>query len=135
MRGRPDGLDRNRDGKATPDEILIHIANYARYRRLDGAGTAARHSPPVAQVTQKADDTPTQPVAPFHVPSNLRPAGLPGWFAERDRNGDGQLSLAEYAPSGSRETVASFTRLDANRDGLLTGEEASGKGAAETGTD
>jgi len=49
---------------------------------------------------------------------------LPSWFVTRDLNGDGQLSLAEYAPRSGSTAVASFRKLDANGDGLLTPAES-----------
>ncbi len=64
------------------------------------------------------------PNAPFYVPARLRPNNLPGWFSQRDRNGDLQLSQEEFAPTHSREAIKSFEQLDTNQDGLLTPKEA-----------
>jgi Ca2+-binding EF-hand superfamily protein len=47
------------------------------------------------------------------------PAKAPEWFNRMDRNGDGELSPAEFL--GGRET---FDRLDSNHDGLLEAAEA-----------
>ncbi|MBX3440629.1 MAG: EF-hand domain-containing protein [Planctomycetaceae bacterium] len=47
---------------------------------------------------------------------------LPGWFLARDADGDGQLTLREFAGEAggnSRE----FERLDRNRDGVITPHE------------
>lgn len=49
--------------------------------------------------------------------------GMPRWFILRDTNGDGQLSLREFAPGLDVESVAFFGKLDLNADGLVTPEE------------
>ena len=50
--------------------------------------------------------------------------GVPRWFIQRDKNGDGQISLAEFAPTLSLEAVALFQRLDKNGDGFIEPDEA-----------
>ena len=49
--------------------------------------------------------------------------GMPLWFLARDLNGDGQLSLNEFAPKLSLKATAFFGQLDADADGLVTPEE------------
>ena len=49
--------------------------------------------------------------------------GMPLWFLSRDTNGDGQLSLREFAPGLSLEATAFFGKLDLDHDGLLTPDE------------
>ena len=49
--------------------------------------------------------------------------GTPVWFLARDVNGDGQLSLREFAPNLTAAGVAQFGKLDLNADGLITAEE------------
>ncbi len=67
----------------------------------------------------------------FFVPRSQLPRGLPPWFIQRDTNGDGQLTLAEYAPNATRSLVLEFTRYDRNRDGVVTAQEcARGPGKA-----
>lgn len=60
--------------------------------------------------------------------------GIPGWFYERDANRDKQVSLAEYAPEPTPETIAEFVAWDTNGDGLLTAAEIAGSRAAIGGT-
>jgi len=59
---------------------------------------------------------------PYHVlPETLR--GVPAWFIRLDKDGDGQISLAEFltfAPRG----VELFKRLDKNGDGFIDPDEA-----------
>ena len=60
---------------------------------------------------------------PYHVlPENLQ--GVPAWFIIRDKNGDGQISLAEFAPTLAPADVSRFERLDKNGDGLIEPSEA-----------
>jgi len=61
----------------------------------------------------------------FVSPSRL-PPGLPDWFLKRDADGDGQLTLSEYAESGSASADKEFGRYDRNRDGLVTPREVVG---------
>jgi len=49
--------------------------------------------------------------------------GLPAWFVQRDLNGDGQLSLIEFAPTLSQKGIADFGKLDKNGDGFITPDE------------
>ena len=55
--------------------------------------------------------------------SESQTAGVPPWFLLRDVNGDGQLSLREFAPNLSLDATAFFGRLDADSDGLVTPDE------------
>ena len=53
------------------------------------------------------------------LPIPYYPEGTPAWFRKMDRNGDGDVSPAEFL--GGREE---FERIDADRDGLISAEEA-----------
>jgi len=57
----------------------------------------------------------------YTTPEALR--GVPRWFPALDRNGDGQVSLAEFAPNMSPASLALFGRLDKNGDGFITPDE------------
>ena len=51
------------------------------------------------------------------------PKGLPDWFLEKDANGDGQITMAEYTDNWTPEKVAEFARYDLNHDGIITAAE------------
>jgi Ca2+-binding EF-hand superfamily protein len=57
----------------------------------------------------------------YTVPENLR--RVPAWFLMRDRDGDGQVSLTEFAPTLSAAALALFGRFDKNGDGLIEPDE------------
>jgi hypothetical protein len=59
----------------------------------------------------------------FHVPAGRLPAGLPNWFTLRDEDGDGQLTLSEFAPKAKASDIEEFRRYDLNGDGVITAEE------------
>jgi hypothetical protein len=59
----------------------------------------------------------------FHLPPSRIPPGLPDWFLSRDADGDGQLTLSEYAAGGSPTAPLEFARYDLNGDGILTPQE------------
>ena len=135
--------DLNGDAKVTTDDLIQRIVHYNRSRRLMGTidtrglyprsrESEGMKSTPHGSATADEEvlvDAPSdqKPGAAntkrYYVPPKLLPSGLPSWFATRDRNGDGQLSLAEYAPHNSSGAVATFQQLDVNADGLLTPKE------------
>jgi hypothetical protein len=59
---------------------------------------------------------------PFYALSeNLR--GVPVWFVLLDKNGDGQISLSEFAPTLDPVAVELFKRLDKNGNGFIEPDE------------
>ena len=149
MQGQPAVIDLDQNGRITSAELILHIMEYARTRRLGKSShrvsetPAPNHNPAngskqlstTAAPSSDADVDSTDklprkyPDAPFHVPAKERLNSLPNWFSQRDKNGDGQLSLAEFSPNRSRESVKAFQKLDTNRDGLVTPQESvKGKG-------
>ena len=88
------------------------------------AGAAPSAPPPTAGVAD--NPTPTE-AAPretrFHLSPKRLPAGLPDWFRTRDLDGDGQLTLSEFAPHATAAQQQEFVRYDLNGDGVLTPQE------------
>lgn len=58
----------------------------------------------------------------YHTPREVL-IGVPAWFVLRDLDGDGQISLAEFAPTFTPQALALFGRLDKNGDGFITPDE------------
>ncbi len=56
------------------------------------------------------------------------PSGLPGWFAEKDKDADGQVGMYEWP----KDKLDEFAKHDRNGDGLITIEEAMGPAAKTT---
>jgi len=74
----------------------------------------------------------------FHVSLQTLPAGLPDWFLARDLDGDGQVSLHEFAPEATRKDIEEFSRYDVDHDGVITPTEAvrsGGRSAAVSTSD
>jgi len=60
---------------------------------------------------------------PYHVlPEHLK--GVPAWFIIFDKNGDGQISLAEFAPNPTLARLRLFRQLDKNGNGFIEPHEA-----------
>jgi hypothetical protein len=79
---------------------------------------------------QRAAESPKK----YYVAPSALPAGLPEWFHELDTDGDGQLTLSEFAPDGSPTRRRLFQRYDENGDGVITPDEVLhfSKAAVET---
>jgi Ca2+-binding EF-hand superfamily protein len=145
MHGNPDAADVNADGVITLGELTNWIAAFGRNRRLGTAGDSPGASPRDRPDSQAADasgagkekegegaakgglqsETGPSPRrgTTFYVPKTRLPAGLPSWFLDRDLDGDGQLSLAEFAPNPTQADLEEFARFDRNGDGFITAKE------------
>jgi hypothetical protein len=94
-------------------------------------GTNLPAGPPSGKTGLKGPGAPsTANVAPppktlgrLHTPAELRPAGLPKWFTDKDPNCTGQITMAQYATTWTAQTLAEFNKYDLNRDGIITAEE------------
>ncbi len=145
--------DANGDGILTRDEFKDRVLSYGRLRRVRVLSSTEEGSenPPAAAATDSAEvnardpapingedeksDQPNQPTGTdvskkqprrdtqFFVPAPRLPQGIPDWWRARDANGDGQLSLREFAPQASGADIAGFKKLDVNGDGLVTPSE------------
>ncbi len=76
-----------------------------------------------AEEPEQSQPTTDQVRSKRFVTPKSRLAGLPGWFLAGDTNGDGQLTVAEYAPNSEKARLADFARYDRNNDGVLTDQE------------
>ncbi|HEY2759233.1 MAG TPA: hypothetical protein VGI75_00780, partial [Pirellulales bacterium] len=51
------------------------------------------------------------------------PQGLGNRFFQLDTDGDGQISMSEYATTWTAEKAAEFAKFDRNGDGIITADE------------
>lgn len=116
LRGNPGAADKNRDGVLSMDELASHLVSYGK-REKDP--TAPRKANRKTKSTKKS----TAKTYRFLSPHERLPKGLPAWFTEKDRNGDGQLTFREFTTRLSQSKLDEFNALDLNRDGLLVPKE------------
>jgi len=149
--GNPGQFDANQDGRITLAELSARMTQQPseqsqrdRGRRDWGGGPPMGFggSPMGFDMGFGAADEDEDEPAPkeetrrgsyrFRSARERLPTGLPGWFADRDVDLDGQVSMAEFAGNWTRSTVQEYFRYDANRDGVITPEEClhPGSGAA-----
>ena len=132
LRGQPARIDINEDARITPPEMVQHILSFAAGRSLGPPPPTPALDPlagvadgPTVQQSDGARQPPTS--TQYHVAPSLLSGTLPDWFVARDRNGDAQLSLAEFTPNVEASEVTQFERLDRNGDGLVTARELTRK--------
>ena len=89
-----------------------------------GSGPRAALAREAAIAMAKKQRTASPWLQRFHVSSRSLPAGLPEWFRPRDLDGDGQITLHEFAPEATRKDIEEFLRYDVDRDGVITPAEA-----------
>jgi hypothetical protein len=150
MRGDAAAADLDGDGQISVQELARYMADYGAVRRIrlmPSASDAIDRLPPLLHeglltggpVDRSAvaatepsdvpeDDSPAAQVESsqrrFTVKPSRLPSGLPAWFLRLDLDGDGQITQAEYAPTGSAAALQEFEAYDHNRDGVITPQEA-----------
>ena len=112
MRGDPKAADRNGDNVVTLDELSDRLVAYSQRR-------SSRHGSESAS----SSDSQKKETYRFLTPTERLPEGLPEWFARKDADGDGQVTMAEYASEWSETKVKEFARQDLNNDGIVTPAE------------
>ncbi len=135
----PAEADINQDKVITLNEIAFRIANYGRSirirLRLVSENIVA--IPPSEEEKadrlsdENSDEDDNKEPAPvkrrrdtkFYVSKSRLPSNLPAAFVNRDNDGDGQLTLREFAENPSKTQIRQFQKLDLNRDGLVTAKE------------
>lgn len=121
MRGDPKAADRNNDGIITLEELTARFIHYSRHRsspsRSSPGGSSGSTSSP------GSGDRDERKSYRFLTPTERLPEKLPDWFPDRDDNGDGQVSMAEYTGLWSESKAAEFAGYDLNGDGVITPAE------------
>jgi len=122
---RPDlkAADRNHDGAITADEMTAWLIEYSRRGSSWQRPSYANSSDSGA--ASAGGSGPRKFYRALTATERL-PEGLPEWFARKDANADGQISMAEFSSSWNEQTAAEFARHDLNNDGIITPAECLG---------
>lgn len=122
-------LDRDGNSEVSAEEVAAHAWEYALKRGANGAETSNKETAKKEEGEGSAGGQQgvARGGAQFYVKPGRLPEGLPAWFVSKDTDGDGQLSVAEFAPGGGGAEVNEFRRLDLNEDGILTARECVAK--------
>lgn len=131
LSGNPMDFDRNRDGKLSITELTVR---YARRREGEEEARASneRQRERFEEETVEIPDVFNGRKSYRPVSTRKLPDGLPGFFTDKDANGDGQLTMAEFSNDWNEDVIADFFASDFNRDGIITADEAI-RGVEESG--
>lgn len=123
MQGQPAAIDRDGDGRLTVAEFIEHIQRYSRQRslRLLPAGRPAKEA--AAEEPSPAVVPAAAPWRRFFVPREQGTPEVQAWFDDNDVDGDGQVTMSEFAPQISEIEAARFAEIDANGDGVIVPAE------------
>jgi len=117
--GEPEKADTNRDGEITIAELVARL----RYKATVGGGGAVASGDKKTTVIAKPASGPKKSYR--FIPAKERlPKEIPGWFTSKDRDGDGQVAMAEYSSRWSDRDAEAFARYDVNGDGFIGITEA-----------
>ena len=121
--GDPMDFDRNRDGKLSANELAVR---YARRRVAEDEERDRRDDDRRGRWDRDNDEESELPDV-YNGRNSYRMTGavqtvegLPGWFTDKDRNQDGQVSMVEYAQQWNDDLIAEFFRWDQSSDGVIT---------------
>jgi hypothetical protein len=115
LRGTPENADYNKDGIITVDELTERLMERSRETYASSSSRGGYGSKPTTGTNGK-------PVR-FLTATERLPEGLPSWFTRGDLNGDGQVSMGEYATKWDDAKITEFMKFDMNSDGMITANE------------
>ena len=131
------GADADGDKRITRDELTDRLASYSQGKGSSSGGGSSPSRP----AADKPGDS-YKVTGPrlsggrrsykAQTPAERLPKGLPDWFTRNDANGDGQISLAEFAVTITDDKLQEFHSLDANQDGLIIPRECLGEGKSSS---
>jgi Ca2+-binding EF-hand superfamily protein len=121
MRGDVKAADTNGDKLITLEELTIWLLKFSRNPGQSPSGGLAAATAGASAVTKG------RPYR-FSTAKDLLPSGLPDWYIQKDLDGDGQVSMAEYCGDWSdaksaEAKMADFARYDCDGDGFITPAE------------
>ena len=122
MRGNWREADRNGDGVITLDELTAQLSRFSR-SGSGGGSSGGSGLGASASSSSAARDSSQRKSYRFLSAKERLPAGLPEWFARKDADGDGQVTMAEYSREWSEEAAEEFAKYDLNGDGVITPAE------------
>jgi Ca2+-binding EF-hand superfamily protein len=115
-------LDPNDDGRFTVRELRELMPRLRKFDRNQDGGLTADEIPPTIRVCFGLGPFVHRELAGIRTvnPPSAAPAvQAPAWFARMDRNKDNDLTRAEFPGTDEQ-----FLALDADQDGLVSGQEA-----------
>lgn len=120
--GNPMDFDRNGDGKLSLSELAVRAARLRVVEVEVRAASDRRNNQPRGERAAAPAETPDpfNGRRSFATTKRSLPEGLPGWFAEKDSDGDQQVSMAEYSSQWTASLVEEFQQFDRNGDGFIT---------------
>jgi len=126
LRGNPAEIDRNKDGVITLEELQAFAASFGQRRESSGSsssGSSQGEGGGRQAVPGEATTVSGPKFVRFRRPHERLPQGLPDWFIQKDKDEDGQISMAEFSNSWNDATVSEFLRYDLDGDGVITPKE------------
>jgi Ca2+-binding EF-hand superfamily protein len=145
----PMQYDRNRDGKLNVEELAVRQAERRVKKEAEansgdsqnssggwGGGSTgwSRGRDPTSQGSSRNPDDKKDESKEsdrfgdsksYRISASTKSTdGLPDFFSSSDKDGDGQVTLNEFAGTLTEEKVAEFRRWDLNQDGMITAREA-----------
>ncbi len=123
--------DTNGDGTITEEELAANLGDFA------GGSVSGRPGPPASGSARSSEansgdgsngsSSAARKSYRLRTAAERLPPGLPSWFSELDADGDGQVSMAEYATTWTAAKAKEFVGYDLNNDGIVTAREAISK--------
>ena len=124
--GNPMDFDRNGDRALSLNELAVRAG---RMRVAQAEVAASQNRKRDDRQRREGDQKPPEIAdlykgrKSFAVSRRATPEGLPGWFSERDANGDLQVSMSEYSKDWNDSLLNEFQKFDLNGDGMITAKE------------